>query len=89
MRKELRAESYDRQVPVGRWGTMEGPHASADVEAAMADATPFQPVPRAWRLAFRRSRPTKSARALAAGPRAAARARKGERSGEAAVATFA
>eukprot|EP00965_Chrysotila_dentata_P152809 5050466-Pleurochrysis_carterae.AAC.1 len=36
MRKELRAKSYDGQVPVGRWGTMEGPHASADVAAAMA-----------------------------------------------------
>eukprot|EP00965_Chrysotila_dentata_P023550 780646-Pleurochrysis_carterae.AAC.1 len=36
MRKELRAESFDGLVPVGRWGTMDGLHASADVAAAMA-----------------------------------------------------
>eukprot|EP00965_Chrysotila_dentata_P078241 2579144-Pleurochrysis_carterae.AAC.1 len=53
------------------------------------NVTPFRPVPRAWRLAFRRSRPTKSARALAAGPRTATRARKGEGSGEAMCATLA
>eukprot|EP00965_Chrysotila_dentata_P105648 3489587-Pleurochrysis_carterae.AAC.1 len=50
---------------------------------------PFRPLPRAWRLAFRRSRPTKSARALAAGPRATARALKSGGSGEAAGAKFA
>eukprot|EP00965_Chrysotila_dentata_P020176 668005-Pleurochrysis_carterae.AAC.1 len=53
------------------------------------NVTPFRPVPRAWRLSFRRSRPTNSAGALAAGPRATARARKGEGSGEASGATLA
>eukprot|EP00965_Chrysotila_dentata_P134352 4442763-Pleurochrysis_carterae.AAC.1 len=32
----MRAESFDGRVPIGRWGAMEGPHASADVAAAMA-----------------------------------------------------
>eukprot|EP00965_Chrysotila_dentata_P020125 666113-Pleurochrysis_carterae.AAC.1 len=50
---------------------------------------PLRPVPRAWRLAFRRSRPTKSARALAAGPREATRARNGGGSGDATRAALA
>eukprot|EP00965_Chrysotila_dentata_P099403 3286225-Pleurochrysis_carterae.AAC.1 len=50
---------------------------------------PLRLVLRAWRLAFRRSRPTKSARALAAGPRAATRARKGGGSGDATRAALA
>eukprot|EP00965_Chrysotila_dentata_P008483 276312-Pleurochrysis_carterae.AAC.1 len=36
------------------------------------NVTPFRPLPRAWQLAFRRLRPTKSARAVATGPRAVA-----------------
>eukprot|EP00965_Chrysotila_dentata_P016597 550414-Pleurochrysis_carterae.AAC.1 len=36
MRRVMRAESYDGTVPMGRLGAMEGPHASADVAAAVA-----------------------------------------------------
>eukprot|EP00965_Chrysotila_dentata_P153712 5080975-Pleurochrysis_carterae.AAC.1 len=56
---------------------MNVPGATAVDYECHANVTPLHPVPRAWRLALRRSRPTCSARAQAVRPRATTGVRAG------------